>query len=357
MNLTEVSERVRADDAGKWDVLLAKDEMRMQEGRLRFPRLYRADHPKGLELTRWATSQLCQRLSVPTAYFRRCPSYLQDVQVNHWLCQDDPSAKRDAPPEKWLLRTKKDTLRGVLTERYAKLNNADVMTAVASVLEQRFEVGWFAVTDEAFHLRVTDPSLSREVLPGDRVMAGLHIANSEVGKRSVTVDALVYRLVCANGLIRLVKGKSLFHRRHVALSTSEFELTLRSSVQAALMEGAGFMERMRQATTEPLGDVEQALAGLSGQWNLSEKLADAVRAALLRERWGQQETLYGLVNAFTETAQQLAPDDRYTLETIAGGLLERGLPRGEVVPRAKASLFSESVLTLPFEEPLPARAA
>ena len=78
-------------------------------------------------------------------------------------------------------------------------------------------------------------------------MAGLHIANSEVGKRSVTVDALVYRLVCTNGLIRLVKGKSLLHRRHVAFYSGTVRGHASKFHSSSAYGGRGFMERMKQA--------------------------------------------------------------------------------------------------------------
>ena len=61
-------------------------------------------------LARLPLAQLCQRLHVPTAYFRRCPAFLQDAQVNHWLFEDE--TKREQP-ERWLLRAKADTLRGI----------------------------------------------------------------------------------------------------------------------------------------------------------------------------------------------------------------------------------------------------
>ena len=35
------------------------------------------------------------------------------------------------------------------------------------------------------------------------------------------------------------------------------------------------------------------------------------------------------MNAFTNVAQSLLPDDRYSLEALAGHLLERGLPNSE----------------------------
>lgn len=331
MKLCEVHDRVTQDDAGKWDLVIERDEMRFQDGRLRFPRLYRADHPQGLALTKWATAQFCQRLSIPTAYFRRCPRHLQDEQANFWLHRPEEEAvetgKKQTRPDRWLLRAKGDALRGILSERYAKMNNADVLATLEPLLEGRYEVGWFAVTEESLHLRLVDPKLAREMLPGDRVIAGLHIANSEVGKRSVTVDALVWRLVCSNGLVRLVKGRSLLHQRHVSLTQPRFEVALRNAVREAMIQGTGFMERMLQATAEPIPEVEATLTTISAQWGLSQTLQEQVKGALLTEPRGQQETLYGLVNAFTNVAQGLPPDDRYTLEALAGRLLERGAPR------------------------------
>jgi hypothetical protein len=358
MNLCEVQERLHADDEGKWDLLLEREEMRMQEGRLRFPRLYRADHPTGLALTRWAQTQLCQRLSIPTAYYRRCPLRLQDDQVNYWLHQETEATANERveqaqeKPERWLLRAKEDTLRGILSERYAKMNNADVFQSLEPLVKERYEVAWLALTEESWHLRLVDPGMAREVLPGDRLVAGLHIANSEVGKRSVTVDALVYRLVCSNGLVRLVKGRSLLHQRHVGITPARLEMAIARAIKEAIVQGTGFMERMLWATREPIPDVEKAVETMGETWGLSETVQAQVTTALLRETRSQQETLYGLVNAFTNVAQTLLPDERYTLEALAGHLLERGMPDVERSgsptrsrERPAVTLFEDDVLS------------
>ncbi len=331
MNLCDVHDHIHTDNIGKWDQLIERDEMRMQEGRLRFPRLYRADYPRGLSLTNWATSQLCQRLTIPTAYYRRCPLGLQDEQVNYWMHRETEAGSTANPekPERWLLRSKKDTLRGILSERYAKMNNTDLFQSLEPFVKSQYEVAWLAITDESLHLRLLDPRLSREVLPGDRVVAGLHIANSEVGRRSVTVDALVYRLVCTNGLVRLVKGRSLMHQRHVGITPARMEMQISKAIKEAIVQGTGFMERMIWATREPLSDVEAAISTVSETWGLSEILQTQVTTSLKQESRGQQETLYGLVNAFTNVAQTLGPDERYSLEALAGNLLERGLSRFE----------------------------
>jgi len=351
MKLSEVFARVSAEDELKWDLLLDKEEMRWGEGKLCSSRLDRGLYPKGLTPTPWATSQMCNRLSIPTAYFKRCPTWLQDAQANHFLHKESEKGqsgrtqsqyRQSSTGERWLLRAKGDVLRGVLSDRYAKLNNADALCTLRPLVEDRFEVQWLALTEESFHLRLTDPRLSRDILPGDRVMAGIHLANSEVGKRSVTVDAMVFRLVCQNGLIRLVKGKSLLHQRHVGLTPAHLQAGLGRAIEDALIQSAGFMERMSWATKEPLGEIEKTLEALP----FSQSLRETVKASLLAEPKGQQETLYGLVNALTFTAQGLEPDERYALEAMAGTLLESGGSRvtlAETTERESGSPFQRDL--------------
>jgi len=178
---------------------------------------------------------------------------------------------------------------------------------------------------------------AREVLPGDRLVAGLHIANSEVGKRSVTVDALVYRLVCQNGLVRLVKGRSLLHQRHVALTQPRMELALKSAIHDALIQSTGFMERLSWATEQHISDVPGTLDAIASDWGLSQALRGKVQEAILTEPRHLHETLYGLVNGLTGAAQALAADDRYTLEALAGKLLESGVSVVKSRPHPVAS--------------------
>ncbi len=324
LTMKEVSQRLCADEETHWDTFTPSHRLRLQQGRLFFAQMSLQNFPQGLELTPWATTQLCQKVNVPTAYYRRCPAFLQDAQVNHWLWKLGDYEKDEG--EDWLLRMKGDRLRGILSRKYTRLDNTEVARTVESLCKERFDVEWLSVTDESLHLRLVDPTLSRNVLPGDRVCAGIHIGNSEVGKRAVTVDALVWRLVCQNGLVRLVKGKSLLYQRHIHLSKPMLSQALGNAINEALVQSTGFMERMSQATAETIPKMEEAIAALSSSWGLSSVTSDKVRETLRNEPFGQQETLYGLVNAFTQTAQTLNPDDRYSLEVLSGTLLEKGLP-------------------------------
>ena len=48
-------------------------------------------------------------------------------------------------------------------------------------------------------------------MPGDIVQAGVMISNSEVGLGAVSIQPLVYRLVCTNGMIVNDMGERRHH--------------------------------------------------------------------------------------------------------------------------------------------------
>ena len=329
-DLAHARERVAEDDAGKWDRLVPRRQIACWNGRLNLPcpasdlNTTRQPSPLSLTPTPWATGQLCQRLGIPTAYFRRCPPAVQDVQLNYWLHADD-GKDDNGKEETWLLRGKGSSLRGLLSERYSPLDNAHLLDSIAPVLDEQFQVSGFSLTDESLHLRVINPQYAKDIRPNDRLVVGLHLANSEVGCRAVTIDALVFRLVCANGLVSLVKGKSLLYRRHVGLGDpATFQHVLGQAVSRALVSGLGFMERLSWTARTYLPRMDETIAALSEQWGLSQAMQERIIANLLAEPAMDQELLWSLINAITLAAQSLPPDARYDLEVKAGQLAEQG---------------------------------
>lgn len=315
--MEEVRDQVQQDDLGKWDVTAKRDDVRFIDGNLRVPT---NSGVLPLGLTRWATSQLCGRLNIPAAYFMRCPGELQEAQADYWLRNGEHK-----PDEQWLLRAKDSKVRGILSDQYSPLDNAALMDEVRRLLPARYRVDWFGLKDEALHLRVVDPTRYREVLPDDSLTVGIHISNSEVGRRSVRVDALVYRLVCTNGLIRLVQGKSLMHQRHLHIRETRFSNALADAIKGAISESESFLQQMQTATKTPITDVEDAIERISDRWNLSDETQKLVEQNLAQESPRQQETLYGLVNAFTSVARSMSDEQRYDLEVLAGQLAAHGV--------------------------------
>ena len=328
--LDDVRDRIRLDDLGNWDLTAPRDRLALAGGQIILPEDCLDEYPERLTLTSWATTQACQRLGIPPDYFRKLSTPLQDANFNHWVWRYDTEPDEDgaspASPRPWLLRCKGQTVRAVLSDRYVPLDNADLLQILTPLLEGRFEVRHLSLTPESLHLRLVDPRLAREVLPDDRLMAGVHIANSETGNRSVSVDAMVWRLVCLNRLVRLVRGKSLLRQRHVSWDRPRFADALGRAVSEALTAGAGLIDRLQVATREPVLDVEGVLRAIGQQAALTQSVQERVRLALLETPPSQAETVYGLTQALTSVAQSLSPDDRYDLEVVAGRLLDEGLP-------------------------------
>lgn len=340
-HLDEVRDHVQADSLGAWDTYASRDQLAFKDGQLAF------DDKLGVERrltpTNWATGQLCSRLGIPAPYFRKCPPVLQDVQANYWLREADRlSETREAEDKskRWMLRAKGETLRAVLSERYSPLDNSELLDALMPTLSARYRVDWFALADEGLHLRIVDPDRAREVLPDDELSVGIHISNSEVGFRSVTVDALIYRLVCKNGLIRLVKGRSLMRQRHVHLARPRLLASLEEAVASAWNEAEGFLGQVKRTTLMPVDDVEGTIERLGERWHLPKPVQDDVLLSLRREPAPVQETVYGVVNALTNVAQRLSDEARYDMEVLAGHVAEQGV--GAYAPKRPKARQSEA---------------
>lgn len=323
--LGDVRDQVETDDRGKHDHLVRVHSLTLHKGRLFVP--HADDDGAGLALSPWATMQACQRLGIPTAYFNRCPVSLRDDQFNHWKA-DEETLLRSSPGESeaasWLVRAKGSTVRGVLSARYEKFDNRQVVEALLPALAgSRYQVRLVELTRDSFHLRLVDPGICRDVLPGDKLQVGIHVANSEVGLRAVTVDALVFRVVCENGLVRRIAGKSLFKQRHIHLGGDRFVPLLSDAIGQATLSAAAFIEQMALSVKTPVPNPDEAIEQISEAWSLTRETQDFIKLALLGERRvGQQESLYGLVNAVTNAAQRLSVDDRFHLETRAGVLMD-----------------------------------
>lgn len=321
MNLDEVCDRVSADDAGKHDHLVPIREISMHQSRLYWPGA--DDDSFGFALTPWAMGQACTKLGMPTAYFGRCPKELQDAQWNHWRSIPEELRKKNGGDggDRWTIRAKNLEVRGVLSARYEKLDNRQLLSALLpAIAGSGHQVKLFDLTNESLHLRLVDPRMSRLVLPGDPLIVAIHIANSEVGLRAVTIDACIYRLVCENGMVRKIAGRSMLKQRHIHISTEQFIPLLQDAIGQARLVAAAFIEQMILSTKTIVPDPARAIEVLADAWKLSKQTAEYIKFGLYGE--SHQDTLYGLVNAVTNAAQRLSVEGRYELETLASVLID-----------------------------------
>ena len=88
-----------------------------------------------------------------------------------------------------------------------------IATAVLPLFagNDQYEVMSCEVTENRLYLKVVNHRLEMEVRNGDIVQAGVMISNSEVGLGAVSIQPLVYRLVCTNGMVVNDMGERRHH--------------------------------------------------------------------------------------------------------------------------------------------------
>lgn len=315
MNWTEVIEAVATDDVGKEDriervadiIFGARDATDAITGQAT------ADNAIAIgqdfyRLNDWSEAQFCGRLGVPVRYFRRCPDYLREWNIDYWKGQVEEDRR-------WLLRTRPKAVRGILSAAYTPFNNADVLDAWSKSGGPAVPYDYEAWTsDTSFHLRATRPDSDHAT---EGLNVGVHISNSEVGARSLTINALVYRLVCSNGLIALVDGENIFSQRHIWIDRSALSERFAFAVRRALAVADEYATRLvaSQKVDVTPEQVEAVIA--------ERGYGDDHTALLLNSYEEESATAFALVNAVTFAAQALPTERRIEEETYAGALLAR----------------------------------
>jgi hypothetical protein len=286
-------------------------------------------------VTDLARRQLADKLKIPFTYFERMRSEqpaLLDRNVNTWLQSDG---------DRRMLRTLDGQVRAVLSDRYRRLDNFDLAENVLPILQRldgaRFES--VELTETKMYLKVVTPRVNFEVAPGDIVQAGIVITNSEVGCGSLSVQPLIFRLVCRNGLIasdhalrKTHVGRALgsdaesvnvYRDDTLAADDRAFFLKVRDVVEAAVSETT-FRQialKMQKTREIPLtGDPVKAVEVLANRYALN----DTERSGVLRHLIVEGDlTAYGLVNAVTHYSQEVVDYDRATdFEALGGKLIE-----------------------------------
>lgn len=284
-----------------------------------------------------AHDQIGTNLGIPAKYYDRMrkenPELLAN-NVNSWF-QKDPKTR--------MIRTLDGVARAFLSDRYRRIDNYEIAQAVLPVLATLPEanVESCEVTDRRMYLKVVNPRLTAEVTPGDIVQSGILISNSEVGLGSVSIQPLIYRLVCSNGM---VVNDAATMKRHVGRSNTAGEdfslysdatllaedqlmvMKIKDTIKAVVEQTrfdkvVGLMRQAKEAkitSTSIPAMVEMAGSDFGYTKNEGESILDY----LIR---GGDLSLYGFANSITRAAQDVESYDRSTaLEAIGFNVLNMG---------------------------------
>lgn len=272
-----------------------------------------------------AHRQIGQFLKIPATYYdrmRREYPQLLTLNANGWFAKM-PQAKR-------MLRTLDGTARALLSDRYRRIDNFEVASAVLPIISRMEGAGVESceLTDSRMYLKVVNPRVTAEIKKGDIVQAGVLISNSEVGMGSVTVSPLIYRLVCSNGMIaedgKLRKyhvGRanesredfSIYRNETIEADDKAFLMKLEDSVKAAVDQArfAAIVDKLRESTeaTFQPQQVQQVVELASKEYGFTDSESSGILGHLAS---GGDLSLYGLANAVTRQAQDVASYDRST---------------------------------------------
>ncbi|UZR29045.1 DUF932 domain-containing protein [Methylococcus mesophilus] len=278
--------------------------------------------------------QIAAHTDIPKKYYDRllgsAPQLLA-TNVNHWF--------RDKPARR-MVRTLDGRARAFLSDRYRRFDNEDVAESVLPVLleDRSIQVVSTEVTDLRLYIKALFPKVENEIKVGDPVQAGIVISNSEVGLGSLSVQPLVFRLVCTNGMIsqdyginryhvgRRIDGdgmevSKLFRDETLAADDRALALKLQDVVRGAMDPGRFglLVERMRESTLGPaVGQPVAAVEVLAKKIGLRDGEKGSVLENLIR---GQDYSRWGVLNAVTALANTHDSCDRATELESAGGLI------------------------------------
>ena len=287
-----------------------------------------------LNINEVAHNQIGTNLGIPAKYYDKMRAdnpELLAMNVNSWF---------NKTPRTRMVRTLDGTTRAFLSDRYRRIDNFEiaqsVLPIIADMKDARIES--CEVTDERMYLKVVNPRLTTEVVPGDIVQSGILITNSEVGLGSVTIQPLVYRLVCSNGMIVNDAKMRKYHAGRGNEAAEDYTLYSDATLQAddkalqlkiqditkAVVDQTKFervVNMMRQAKEAKITTTNiPTMVELAGpEFGYTKQEGQGILDYLIR---GGDFSLYGFANATTRYAQDVQSYDRSTaLESVGYSIL------------------------------------
>jgi len=322
-NLQEVLVELDRQNKAKQDFISPAQGMRLREDGHTFELNHlTTDRQMTFGTTSLFHRQVASALGIPAKYYDLMQSQKPELlaeNVNAWFADRTSS---------YMVRSM-DYGSG-LSERYRRIDNMEIATSVLPLFagNDQYEVMSCEVTENRLYLKVVNHRLEMEVRKGDIVQAGVMISNSEVGLGAVSIQPLVYRLVCTNGMVVNDMGERRHHVGRQAKAVEDsftlysdetmeaedkaFLLKLRDTTMAAIDE-ARFTQvvgRLQESMAVPItGKVQDVVQLTSQSYGINADEQEGILKYLIA---GGDLSLYGLSNAVTRASQDVASYDRAT---------------------------------------------
>lgn len=308
--------------------------------------------PSSIKLTGLAEKQLLARVGYPHKLAQALPSQNVMMDVN-WLLQNTTKERMGM-----LRLVHGDEARAVLGSQYQPLDDMELLSILGDILPGA-EVRYHSFGEVSTHMTVTMPETETElpyraaISSPDTVRRGLHIMNSEVGMRAITIEGIVWRDVCSNVMPAVGFGGT--DNSGIGTTTdSAGRIYIRTDRRGRALQGVkqggwrfihrGDPNALRTFVRDAVEDSKMEFEGLLGQWRQSmdkivDNATDAIAAVSKAERltaddlakvlvgYGEEraesgerwaDSVLGIANAFTRAAIGYTdPEERYAIQ-VAG---------------------------------------
>lgn len=218
-NLQDVLVELNRQNKAKQDFIAPAPGMRLREDGHTFELNHlTTDQQMTFGTTSLFHRQVASALGIPAKYYDLMQSQKPELlaeNVNAWFADK---------PGSYMVRSMDygagQVARALLSEHYRRIDNMEIATSVLPLFagNDQYEVMSCEITENRLYLKVVNHRLEMEVRKDDIVQAGVMISNSEVGLGAVSIQPLVYRLVCTNGMVVNDMGE---RRHHVGRQASD----------------------------------------------------------------------------------------------------------------------------------------
>lgn len=272
-------------------------------------------------MTRHSLGQLCSKIGVPIRYIDKCIDSgrldLASENINSWI---------DDFGKNLFIREYKDSIRGVLSDRYSTLDTPHIMEVIDDVLDfNEYRIKGYMLTPERFHARIVQREMMN--INGEDLFAGIQIDSSDVGRSILVVKFMIWKQVCTNGLCISKGGGVLFQQKHIGIDAMDFRNDFRESLEniPLLVEHSKYL--VEEARKDNNGYsiktfTEQQFKDFVDRIKMKTKLSDeGVNKVIDFMSAKYDYSKWGLINSLTEVAQDYTLERRLEIEKIAGDFL------------------------------------
>lgn len=273
--------------------------------------------------------RFCKRLGVPSKFMNKCPDYIVQTVIEHFLTASGSG--------RILLRCREregniKTIRGICGPSYVPLDNRELWEIIMPELmafEKRtgvkVRIHQPKLSDEYMHTRILFEDQVDVGYGGkkDPFNTGIHISNSELGYIPVRADMITFRLVCTNGMVSMADGRRLFQFKQNNADKKEFREQLITQLNFAIDNRNKPLEIIQSAIMKKVENPSRVIRRIGRVHQVKNDLIldvlNEYEEGVSTSRY--EDTRMDVVNAFTRVAQTAAPTIGLRLEAVAGRVL------------------------------------